>query len=111
MTRHEQVVVALGVVGITHQAAFGANSLNLRIAPRDEFVGINLMARVPNQTIVREIKRLMQCQTKFHHAQVRCEMGAAITHEVAKHLAHFVREPFQLWQAQPLQIGRGSDRG
>ena len=84
--------------------------LKLRIAARDQLVRIDLMAGIPDQPIVPEIERLVQREAQLDHAQVRREVGAAATHEVAQHLAHLARQPLELRQRQPVQIARRMNR-
>ena len=54
VARHEQVVFALLRVGVAHQAALGADRVELRIAAGDQLVRIDLVARVPDQPVVRK---------------------------------------------------------
>ncbi len=110
VARDEQVVVALFGVGVAHQAALGADRVELREAAGEQLVRINLMPGVPDQPIVQEVERLMQGQAELDHAKVRCEMGAAGRDEIAKHFAHLGREPLELWQRELLKISRRLNR-
>ena len=68
------------------------------------------MAGVPDQPVVVEIERLMQREAQLDDAQVRREVGAAATHEVAEHLAHLGGQPLELRQRQLAQVVRRVDR-
>ena len=93
---HEQVVRAFLRVRITHQAAFGANRVELPIPPGNKFVRINLMAGVPNQPILAEIEHGVQRQAKLDDAQIRSEVRRATGNQVAQGIAHFLRQLLQL---------------
>ena len=57
---HEQVVRALVGIGVTHQAAARANRFELRIAAGDQFVRIDLMARIPDEAVAAEVESEVQ---------------------------------------------------
>ena len=48
-----------------------------------EFVWIDLMTGVPDQTIVTKVKLAVQGETQFHDAQVRREVGGTGGEQVA----------------------------
>ena len=75
MPGHEEIEGALVRVGITHQAAAGADGAELGIPAGDQFVGIDLVARVPNEAIVSEVEGQVQGQAQLDHAEVAGEMG------------------------------------
>ena len=77
---HEQVVEALGRVGVTHQSVFGSHGAELGIASRDQLVRIDLVAGIPNQAVPAKVKGGMQCDAQFDHAEVRREVRRARRH-------------------------------
>ena len=105
--RHEQVVGALGRIGITHQAAFGANRAELVIAAGDQLVRIDLMPGVPDQPIVAEVEHAVQGQAQFDDAQVRGEVGRPRAQQVAQHVADFGRQLLQLRRATCVRSASG----
>ena len=48
---HEQVERALGRIGVTHQAPLGPDRVQAAGAAGDQLVGIDLVARVPDQAV------------------------------------------------------------
>ncbi len=62
VARHEQVVFALGWVGVAHQAPLGANGRELLVASSNQLVGINLVTGVPDQAVIAEIESRVQRQ-------------------------------------------------
>src|SRR5690242_4067938 len=96
MPSHEQVVLALVRIRVTHQATLRAHRLKLWEASGDQLVRVDLMPRVPNQTVVGEVKCLVQSQAKFDHSKIRREMSTSATDKIAEHLAHFGRQLFEL---------------
>jgi hypothetical protein len=64
------------------------------------------MSRVPNQPIVCEVKSLMQSQAKFDDSQIRSKMRTSAAYQVAEHLTHLGRQPFELRQRKIPQIMR-----
>ena len=113
VARHEEVVFALLGIGVAHQAALGPHRMELRIATGEQLVRIDLVAGIPDQPVVEEIKRLMQREAELDDTQVRREMGAAARDQIAKDLAHFARQPFELGQRKVVQIAaaNGSSGG
>ena len=64
---HEQVVLTFVRVGIAHQPAFGADRSKLVVPPRDQFVGINLMTSIPDQSVPAEVEHGVQRDTQLDH--------------------------------------------
>ena len=74
---HEQVVGALVGVRVAHQAALRADRAEAAEAARDQLVGIDLVARIPNEAIAAEVEDAMQGEAELHDAEVRGEVGGA----------------------------------
>ena len=94
-----------------HQSAFAADGRELRKPAGHQFVGIDLMTGVPDQTILVEIKDQVQRETQFHHAQVAGKVRGAILHNRAQCLAHLIRQLQKLLVAERLQLPWGGDHG
>ena len=104
VSRHEQVVGAFGRTGISHQAAFGAYGVKIVIPSGDHLVRIDLVPRVPDQSIPAEIERGVKGQTELDHAQVRGEMGGPLAQQLAKRLAHLGSQPVELLEREPFKV-------
>jgi hypothetical protein len=69
------------------------------------------MSGVPNEPVVAEVEGLMQGEAQLDDAQVRREVGAAASDEVAQHLAHLAGKLLKLNERELLEIGRLADGG
>ena len=110
MACHEQVVLTLRRVGVAHQPPFGPHRLKLVVATGEQFVGIDLVARVPDQSIAAKVERRVQGDAQFDDPQIRCEMCAAASDQVAQHIANLNGQPFQLRQGEFLHVAGLGDR-
>ena len=104
VARHEQVVRALARAGVAHQAALGADCVELAVAARDQLVGIDLVSRVPQQPVARKVERGVQGDRQFHDAQIRGEVCAARRDQIAQHVPDLGCQFLQLGQAEVLDI-------
>ena len=111
MTGHEQVVTTLGRIRITHQAATGANGGEILVAARDHFVGVDLVARVPDEAVLAEIEDRVQGQGKLHHPQIGSEIRRSLAEKPTKRFPHLAGQLFQLRMRDFLEILRRTDRG
>jgi hypothetical protein len=66
------------------------------VTTSDQFVGIDLVASIPDQSIFSEIENTMQCETQFDNPEVGCEVGCASREKIAKHIANLATQRFQL---------------
>ena len=62
MPGHEKVERAFLRIGVAHETAARADGVKTVEAARDELVGIDLMAGVPNEPIFREVESQVQSQ-------------------------------------------------
>jgi hypothetical protein len=96
-------------VGISHEAPFAADRLELGEAAGDEFVGIDLMAGVPDQPVLREIERQVQRQAELHDPQIAGEVGGAIGDDFAERFADFPGELQELIVGEALEFPGGAN--
>ena len=101
---HEQVVVAFVRIGIAHQAALGADRLELRITTGDELMRINLVAGVPDQAVLAEIEGQVQGEAQFDDAEIAGEVGRPNAQHTDQLVAHFLSQLYQLVIVQPVEI-------
>ena len=106
MAGHEQVVVALGRVGVAHQAALGADRVELRGAAGDQLVRIDLVAGVPDQPVLGEVEDEVQRQAELDDAEVGGEVGGAQLEHRPQFDANFLGQSLELGQAH-LRSSRG----
>ena len=103
---HEQVVGAFVWIGVAHQAPLGADRAERGEATCDQLVGIDLMARIPDQAVAAEVVDAVQGKTEFHHAEVRGEVRGSGRGNFAERPSHLRGELFQLVHREPLQVAR-----
>ena len=72
--------------------------------PCDELLRINLVTRVPDQTVVGEVKCEMKCQTEFDNTEVACEMRRAAPKYANEFGAHLRRKLIKFGFAQSPEI-------
>ena len=94
MSGHEQVVIALGWIGVAHQSAFGADRVKFLVASGDQFLRINLMTRVPDQPVLQKIIGAVQGQRQLDDTKVRRKVRRAHAEEITERFADFVGDLF-----------------
>ena len=107
----EQVINTLCRVRVAHQAPLAADRVELRIAPGHELMRVNLMARVPDQPVLREVEHLMQGDAQLDHAEVAGEVRRAVADDLAQRIADFLGQLDQLGIAHRLEFRRRCDQG
>ena len=95
MAGHEQVVGAFLRIGVAHQAAPGADRAKLGEAAGDQFVGIDLVARVPDQPVAAEVEDPMKGEAELDHAEVGGEVGGAGGGHLAEGPPHLTGQVFR----------------
>ena len=109
VTGHEQIVVALGRVGVAHQPALAPHRQEFVVPARHHFVGVDLVPGVPDQAVAAEIERRVQGERQLDYAQVRGEMGRARRRQSAEGLAHLDGQLFEFLVREPLEVFRRVD--
>ena len=88
MPDNELVVFALGWVGETAYALDLSKELEPVFSAGDDFVGVALMADVPEELVLLEIEDLVQCEGQFYDAEVARQMAACFAERCENKLAH-----------------------
>ncbi len=76
-----------------------------------QFVGVGLMAHVPNQLVLGRIQDVMQGDGQLHRAEARRQMAARSGHHVDDRPPDFFGQPGQVAHGNFLEIGRGVNGG
>ena len=106
---HEQVVGALGRVGVAHQAAPGPDRVQFGGTAGDQLVRIDLVARVPHQAVLREIEGQVQGQAELDDTEIAGEVSRPATDHAEQLGSHLGGELIELFLRQLLEIGRRPD--
>ncbi len=106
----QDVVLALGAVGETEQAALFADGKYPFPAAGDDLVGIALVADVPDDLVQRRVEDPMQGQGQVHGPQVGRQVPAVLRDHLHQQFPDLLRQGGQFLQAQFLDVGRGMDR-
>src|SRR5690606_38812701 len=83
-----------------------AQAGHLFATPGEDLVRIGLMANVPDQTVVRRIEDVMQCDGQLDDAEARAEVPAGLADAIEQFKAQLVGEPFEFRLAQTPQLRR-----
>ena len=106
------VVNAFFSSGKTAQAPFLTQRTHQRVAAGQYFVGIGLVAHIPNQAIFGGVEHIVQGNGQFHRPQIGTEMPTGLRHGLHQALAQllgqrrqvFTRKLFQVrWRLNPFQ--------
>ena len=120
MAGSQRVVLALGRLGKSGQAAHCSDGSELFVSAGYEFVGVGLIGRVPDQPIFRALKHAVDCECQLHGAEVGGQMAAALGDRLddrvatlGRQLRHFVvAERVEVpWRCNVFDDGQNSPRG
>jgi hypothetical protein len=90
VTYGELVVFALGRIGKTADAVRASEIGEFIFSSGDDFVGVTLMADVPEKLVGLKIENTMQCQRQFHYAEITCQMPAGLADRIQDKTADFI---------------------
>src|SRR5690349_13448042 len=105
----KRVVVALGPLGEPGQPAAGPQRADAVAAAGQYFVGVSLMADIPDQAVSRGVEHIVQCGGQLNDAKPRAEMSAGDRNGGYRLLAQLVGDLTNLVYLEPAQIVRSAD--
>lgn len=82
VTCPEVIEAALAPFEVARHSALLAQCVELVVAPRDQLVGVGLVAHVPDNPVLVEVEGLVEGQGEFHHTQPWPEMASAGGHHL-----------------------------
>ncbi|EKY09651.1 hypothetical protein HMPREF9120_00356 [Neisseria sp. oral taxon 020 str. F0370] len=109
VTDAEVVVFAFAAFGETGEAAELAHGVHAVFAAGENFVGIALVADVPNQMVVRRVVNVMQGDGEFDRAEVAGEVAAGFADGFEQEGADFAAQLRQLGGGEQAQVLRQGD--
>ena len=105
----EGVVGRFGAFGETAQAVFHTKRADAVTAFCQDFVGVALVADVPDDFVARRVKDRVQGDGQFNHAKTCAQVAACNGYGRNCFGAHFTSELGQLTVAQRFHIGGARD--
>ena len=100
------VVGALAALGEAAEAAVLPQGVEPVLAPGEEFVGIGLMAHVPDDLVPGAVKDIVQGDGELHHSQAGGQVPAGLGHGGDDLLPDFLGQLRQEFRRQLLQLLR-----
>src|SRR5262249_14895855 len=104
VTRAETIVRTLFTQREAHGAARLANLGKLLAASGEKLVDINLMADVPNETILGRAEDAVHGDAQLDHAEVRAQVAARLAQHADQFLADLLPERRELLIRQKLHV-------
>jgi hypothetical protein len=80
------------------------------LTPRQEFVGVALVADIEQQPIMSEVEHIVHGDGQFDDPEVRREMSSTAGHLIADGVPNLLTELWQLRWRKRLQVGGRLDR-
>ena len=105
----QHIVLAFIAVGETQQAVFFADGEYPVPPAGDDFVGVTLMADIPDDLVCRGIENPVQGQGQVDNPQVGRQVPAVARDHLDQQFRDLRGQLRQFFQAQFLDIGRGKD--
>ena len=73
-------------------------------APRQDFVGIGLVARIPDQLVIGRVESIVEGNGELDSPETRAKMASGFRHAVHQEFPHFGRHFAQVVHIHPPQI-------
>src|SRR5579884_3304581 len=106
MAGGERVMLALGRLGESGEAAGRSDRRELIAAAGDKLVRVRLIGRVPDQPVFRALKNAMERQRQLDGAEVRGEVPAAFGDRLDDHIATVAGHFGYFLVAEGIEIAR-----
>ena len=109
MAGPHRVVLALRPLGEAAQSPVLAQGGEPVLAAGEQFVGVGLVAHIPDQPVTGRVEHVVQGQGEFDHAEAGRQVATGAGHGGDDGLAEFTGELFHLRHAEVAQVGGGVD--
>ncbi len=96
MRRSEAVILALGALRKTGQAAAGAQGANAITPAGQNFVWIGLVTDVPDQLVIGRVENVVKGHREFDDAEACAEMTAGDCDRIDRFSAQFIGNPLEV---------------
>ena len=102
----EVIEVALRALEVTRDPVLLAQGIEVVEPAGDQFVGVGLMAHIPDHTVMVEVERLVQRQGQLYNAKTRTQVTATGGHHLQMPLANLPSHILELSRAESVQFIR-----
>ena len=109
MGRTKRIKGRLAAFGKAAQTIFLPQAVHFIPPPGEYFMGISLMAHVPNQPVARRVKHRMQRNSQFHNTKTCPKMTTGFRHHPDRLGTQFPRQRSQFPVGKSLEISRRLD--
>ena len=106
MARSEVVEIALSALEVPRYSVLLTQGIEIVEPTGDQFVGVGLMAHIPDHTVMVEIQRLVQRQGQLHNPQARPQVTTAGGHHLQMPLTNLPSHVLKLGRAESVQFIR-----
>ena len=107
----DHVVLGLGLVRISGQAAALAEQVEAGLPTGDDLVDVRLMPGIEQDAVFRGIEHPMQGEREFDHAEIRTEVSAGARHLGHEEIADLRGQDSEFRCGQLAQVTRAVDAG
>lgn len=104
VARHEKVVLGLVRIRVAHQAAASSKPVEMFVPTCHEFVRVDLMTRVPDQAILREVVSKVQRDAQLDNAEIAGEVCGTVFDNRTQNFADLSRELHELFRLVILNV-------
>ncbi len=96
MTSAEMIEGAFATFEVASNATLLSEGIEIGVATCDQFVGIGLVAHIPNQSVTIEIKGLLQRKCELNDTKTRAQVTTAVGHHFQVSLPDLGSDIFEL---------------
>jgi hypothetical protein len=100
------VEVAFATFQVTGHSTLLTKGMEVGVATRDQFVGISLMAYIPDHPIVIKVEGLVQGQGELHNPKTRAQVTSAVGYNFKMPLSNLPCHILKLSRGQAMQLIR-----
>ena len=106
VARAEMVKTAFATLEVARHTTLLAEAVEILVTASQQFVGVGLVAHIPDHLVVVEVKGLIQGQGELHHPQAWSQVAAAGGHHLEVALAHLAGNGLEFCSAEAVQLIR-----
>ena len=106
MTCSEMIKAAFTALEISGNTIFLTQGVEGPETPRNQFVGISLVAHIPNNPILIQIEGLVQSKGEFHYPETRAEMATTGGDHLQMALSDLTGNVLEFSDAETMQLIR-----